>query len=415
MNVLILTYFFPPDAEVGALRPYRFAKYLERLGFNIEVIAAGPNFRPATDGKLQRLRGDSFAYPSTLLEKLCRKVFGVHGWGLVWSHRAGRRATKSISSSGETVILSTSPPLAVHRAALIIKRTFPGIRWIADFRDPLTSSFDAEGMWAPQFGRLLERRILGATDLVIANTDLAAERWRERFPEYRSKFHVLWNGFDPEDPISASPLPDRPYRVLAHFGSLYKGRQPGRLLASLGRLIESGRLQSSTIRIRLVGSPRETLGCSLATIDKLGCVEIVDRVPRPEAQRLMATSDYLLLLDLEGQTDGLHVPAKVFEYLRIGRPILAYTCRNSALESVLERSGVSHACVYHTDADPQADEKLYEFLRLSSSPVEMTPSFQMDFSAPVQAARLANWLSPDFAIPQQSQDTVLFNPCRNSR
>lgn len=414
MKVLILTYFFPPDPEVGALRPSRFAKYLDRLGFSTEVIAAGPDFHPVTDGKVHRFRGDHFQYAPTFVEKVCRKIVGVNGWGLTWSQRAGWYGAKSISDSSQTVILSSSPPLPVHRAAMIIKRTFPGIRWIADFRDPVSPA-GAKTFWGPRFGEFLERRIFAAADLMIANTDPAAERWRQRFPEYRNKIQVLWNGFDPEDPIVACPLTPQPYRVLSHFGVMYAGRQPGKLLASVERLLKSRRLDPSTIRIRLVGAPRETIDDSHGIIEKLGCVEIVDYLPRPEAQRLMATSDYLLLLDLQGHTDGLHVPAKIFEYLRIGRPILAYTSPESAVEGVLDRSGVPHVCVYHTDSDSQADQKLYEFLGLPTAPVEMAAAFREDFSAPAQAARLANWLSPNFTTPVQSGNVSLFDPCGNSR
>jgi glycosyltransferase involved in cell wall biosynthesis len=267
----------------------------------------------------------------------------------------------------------------------------------------------------PRFGEFLERKIFATADLLIANTEPAAERWRERFPEYPRKIQVLWNGFDPEDPIAASPLPDRPYRVLAYFGSTYVGRQPGKLLASVERLVASKQLDGSSIRIRLVGSPRSQVGDLPAALEKLGCVEIVDRIPRPEAQHLMATSDYLLLLDLEGHTEGLHVPAKIFEYLRVGRPILAYTCKNSAVERVLDRSGVPHVCVYQTDSDPKADRKVAAFLELSTEPVEMAPACREDFSAPSQAARLANWLCPNFTMPGEPQHVPLLDPCGNSK
>ena len=339
----------------------------------------------------------------------------MNGWGLTWSQRASLLGAKSISGPRGTVLLSTSPPLAVHRAALTIKRAFPGVRWIADFRDPILSSFGSKTLWGPRFSQFLERKIFATADLVIANTEPAAARWRERFPEYQSKIYALWNGFDPEDPIAAFPLPDRPYRVLAHFGSMYAGRQPGRLAASVERLIESKRLDNSTIRIRLVGSPRSEAGESLAGLDKVGCVDFLNRVPRPEAQKLMATSDYLLLLDLEGHTGGLHIPAKIFEYLRIGRPILAYTCRDSAVERVLDRSGVPHVCVHQTDSDSEADRKLVVFLGLPTEPVKMAPAFEEDFSAPAQVARLASWLCPNFTMPREAQDATLSDPFRNSR
>jgi hypothetical protein len=38
--VLIVAYHYPPDPGIGGARPYRFAKYLKRMGYRIHVIAA---------------------------------------------------------------------------------------------------------------------------------------------------------------------------------------------------------------------------------------------------------------------------------------------------------------------------------------------------------------------------------------
>ena len=63
-------------------------------------------------------------------------------------------------------------------------------------------------------------------------------------------------------------------------------------------------------------------------------------VPRAEAIRETAQADYLLLLDLTGLKQNIQVPAKIFDYLRIGRPILAFTTKASPSEWILELSGV---------------------------------------------------------------------------
>jgi hypothetical protein len=122
-----------------------------------------------------------------------------------------------------------------------------------------------------------------------------------------------------------------------------------------------------------------------------GFLECMGAKPRPEAQQLMATSDYLLLVDVDGS--NLHVAAKVFEYVRIGRPILAYTDKDSATERVLHRSGVPFVAVYPTDSEEVSDGKLLALLNLPADPVQMAPAFREEFSASYQTARLARWLT----------------------
>ena len=41
-HILIVAYYFPPGQEIGGARPYRFYKYLKRMGYECQVITASP-------------------------------------------------------------------------------------------------------------------------------------------------------------------------------------------------------------------------------------------------------------------------------------------------------------------------------------------------------------------------------------
>src|SRR5437867_3910439 len=43
-NVLLVSYHFPPDAEIGGIRPYQFASLLPELGINCSVLTVDPEF-----------------------------------------------------------------------------------------------------------------------------------------------------------------------------------------------------------------------------------------------------------------------------------------------------------------------------------------------------------------------------------
>src|SRR5262249_49850228 len=67
------------------------------------------------------------------------------------------------------------------------------------------------------------------------------------------------------------------------------------------------------------------------------------QMPYADAVRMMQAADMLLLLDSPGRTIG--VPAKLYEYLGAGRPILAIAEPQSDTAHVLEQSGVVHRLV----------------------------------------------------------------------
>jgi glycosyltransferase involved in cell wall biosynthesis len=293
-------------------------------------------------------------------------------------------------------ILSSSPPVASHLAAMRLKLQ-SGIPWIADLRDPLWGNPFRNRRCAGLYDAALEYCLFSAADAVIANTDPVASLWRKRYPRWAHKFHVIMNGYDPEDDQGPQPIPPRPYSLIVHVGSLYGGRRPGPFLASVDRLIGHGLLDPNGIQIRLIGPMEEdTVQPHLppfATLAARGCLKHTPcLIPADEARRETSQADYLLLLDLNGREEALQVPAKLFEYIRVGRPILAFTSQDSPVEHLLNRSGVPHAIVYENDSDQQTDAKVLTFLQLSSQPVSATSWFWETFDARRQTARLATLL-----------------------
>jgi glycosyltransferase involved in cell wall biosynthesis len=290
-------------------------------------------------------------------------------------------------------VLSTSPPVATHLAAAVLKKRHR-IKWIADFRDPLLGNPFRTRKAAQVYDRAIETFILSYADIVLANTDTAAEMMRQRYPRQARKVRVLWNGYDPAESFGPSPLPQRDYRVIAHVGGLYGGRHPGVFLSSIERLIGRGVLDPSKIRIQLVGSLNlDDAWVKSKTFHILrdrGCLNYTEhRIPEPEARRVIAEADYLLLLDLNALDARVQTPAKLFDYLQVGRPILAFTAKESPAERILQKSGVPHGCVYSTDTPEYIDSKILDFFKLSTEPAPTSGWFKTHFSAPLQAKTLA--------------------------
>jgi hypothetical protein len=256
--------------------------------------------------------------------------------------------------------------------------------------------------------RWLERTVVRRASAVIANTDAAQVRWQEKYPSFYDKFHLLWNGFDPEERIQPLPIPSRNFRVLAHVGELYNGRNTAPILESIARLIAAKRLPKESVHVRLIGPAQADCLPSPEFIhrgESEGWLDLVTKqIPRYQARQVAQTSNGLLLLQPQS---AVQVPGKLFEYVQIGRPILAFIQRNSPVEQLLERSGVPYRCVY-PDCNPESmDNIVADFFDLPST--EVTPSswFEEQFNAEHQTQMLDALIqylqngtkaSPDFAL-----------------
>jgi hypothetical protein len=139
-HVIILAHGFPPENHVGALRPYYFAKYLWRFGYTTEVLAA-PHPRVLDEPiKLRRVpeigkQRSAVVWQAKACATAERYALPYH-CEFGWTPYAIAAAREALMRNPGAALLSTSPPLTPHIAALWLKRRH-SFRWIADCRDPI--------------------------------------------------------------------------------------------------------------------------------------------------------------------------------------------------------------------------------------------------------------------------------------
>jgi len=399
LTLILIAYHFPPETAIGAARPYRFFKYLRRLGYTVHVLTASP--QPADADKNIQYIPDPFFSPMRdagwQIERAIRKFLLPGVLGLRWAHAVSSAAQRYLSQHpGPAVVLSTCPPFGTHYAGWRLSKA-ASLAWIADFRDPLGGvSMAMEGL--NSFQKLLfnwlEKKVIRSASLTIANTDAMAEEWKRQHPLQATRIHLLWNGFDPEAYIAPKDIPARPYKVLSHVGELYAGRTVTPLLESFGRLVDSARVSPHSFNVRIIGPakpsaiPNEEF---LSWGRSQGWLDLSTQpVKQHEAREIAQTSDGLLLIQPQS---AVQVPGKLYEYLQIGRPILAFVMRDSPVERILSRSGVAYRCVYVDSTADEMDSTLLEYLALSNEPVTPSAWFQENFHAEHQAETLASLMN----------------------
>lgn len=389
--VIFFAYHYPPENTIGADRPYRFAKYLTRLGYICRVFTAAeqtgrldPNVEYVPDPYVTCPRS-SFEWQ---MERAIRKLVLPGELGTQWSRRAcqAARAFLRTRPGARVTVFSTFPPLGSHLAAWQLVRA-EGMPWITDFRDPFPDWSGHSEVYEHQRRayRWLERAIPRRADTVIVNTDGALEQWQQRFPSLRGKLQLIWNGFDAEERISSLGVPARGYKVLSHMGQLYRERNALPILKSIARLIAAGRLSPASLRVQLIGTvePGALPDTEfLSRAQQEGWLDLrTDWIGRNEALDIQRTSDGLLLLQPQSSTQ---VPGKLFEYLQIGRPILAFVPPDSPSERLVKRSDVAYRCVHPGSAPNEIDGAVAGFFELPSVPVAPGAWFEEQFNAESQ-------------------------------
>lgn len=393
--VLLLAYHFPPDNTAGAARPYRFYKYLPEAGLDCFVItAADVSSRP-------ELNAEYVPDPLVLnvreglgwqIERTIRKLFLPGATGLRWSIYAYRSARRFIANhpGRRITILSTFPPIGTPLAAFLVARR-ERLRWVSDYRDPMGDNPGVRvGSFKQAVTRCLEKIFIRRADLSIANTDSAQDRLKGLYPKRASRVHLIWNGFDPEHRLAPAPAHGPTYRVVSHIGTLYGDRVITELLTSIQRLISAARLDRATFCLQLIGDVE--LGCIpnedfMRTAIEAGWLKVAnDRLPQKDANTIMCASDGLILVQPHTL---LQVPAKLYDYLQIGRPILAHIVQGSPIERILGMSGVPHRCVYSTQSREEFDAAVLEFLHTDFKTVRPSEEFELNFNGKRQVETLA--------------------------
>ena len=340
-KLLIVTYHFPPSSASGSFRMLGFARHLPSFGWNVAVVAP-PSlpWEPVDPGLVARVPSstqvESVPYPAH--NKLARRVSQMG----CWLPGAWSACKKAMATFKPDAILTSGPPHEVHYLGLGLKRKYH-LPWIADFRDPwyAIDRMDRGKGLSVRAILLQEGWIIRGADVVVANAPGAQRIFENDYPDISNKFITLPNGYDREafDAIATKPrTPGTPLRVV-HTGAIYLGRDPRPFLDAL-RFLSDNRPTPGPEADFFGPAPEFAFDFKdeLSKRALLDRVVIHGQVPYARCLEAMKGADILLLMDSPGRSVG--VPAKLYEYIGAGRPILALGELGGDLEWVLRSSGV---------------------------------------------------------------------------
>jgi hypothetical protein len=380
-RVLIIAYYWPPNAGVGVYRWLKFARYLPQHGWQPVVYTpANPEMQAVDTSLLQEVppeaevirapitepyswykrftgRGREERLQTAFLRETAAKSWKedlalwlrsnlfIPDARIWWVKPSVKRLAAYLKQHPVDAIVTTGSPHSLHLIGVQLKK-LTGLPWIADFRDPWTN-IDYYGQlkltaWADREQHRLEKLVLQQADRVIT----VSPTWAKDLERIAGRpVEVITNGFDPND------LPEKVVAVdeewsLVHVGSITPTRDVPLLWKALRERAARDAEFNGRFRLRLIGGVDHAVMQSIHDAGLGPWVERLAQVDHSEAIRQMMRARVLLLPVNNTPNVGGFLPAKVFEYLGVGRPIFAVAPKWSDLAALL---GQGHGVVERDD------------------------------------------------------------------
>ena len=361
-RVLFIAKSFPPQGGSPVQRTAKFVKYLPDFGVEPLVLTVDGHV-PLRDGRLEgeippsvkvsrvfspepghlkirvaeRFNGSAtVGMPLKSLLKLYSMLYYracLVDWSIGWVPFAIRRGLELIRRNRIDVIYAHTPPPTPFLVGYHLKRK-TGLPLVIDYADPWTTEpfFDDRGNDLDiRFCRTREDRCLRLADRVVYCKGTIFEAVTKRYPGAEPrKFTLIPNGYDPADFPEAAPAGSRRPCRIVYTGKLTDRYFycPRSFFSALGGLLDERVILPGDVEVVMAGLAS---GEHLGLIDRFGLRGVVRHlgyVDHRKSIECLQSADVLLLIieSPEGAEKSASyagfMPAKIFEYLYTGKPIL---------------------------------------------------------------------------------------------
>lgn len=233
---------------------------------------------------------------------------------------------------------------------------------VVDFRDPWVRNpyNEKKNKWIEWIQKQMEALVVKRADAVIANTRNLKAAFIEDYGDIEHKFVHISNGYLKGlfQHLGKKEPGKRPIFTLAHVGTVYSHRSPGFLLNAILRLKKAGKISKDNFQLLFVGqvNRKETHQKEISNLGISDMVRFIPSVPHEKALNYIVQSDVLLILQ---QGTELQVPGKLFEYIAVGKPVLAIADKGATRDIILEEN---LGLVANSDSLDSIESTLFKFI-----------------------------------------------------
>lgn len=374
-KILIITYYWPPAGGPGVQRWLKFAKYLPESGWNPVIYTPENPSYPLLDESLLKdipqnleIIKTKIWEPYQLAEKLnksnkkfkagqfdvgknqswksrlsiwVRGNFFIPDARVFWVKPSIKFLEQYLKENKIDVVVTSGPPHSLHMIGLGLKKKFPDLKWVADFRDPwteisyykhlkLTKSSDRKH-------RQLESAVFKTADITLATSYTDAENFRKA----GANAVCITNGFDESD--SSAPLrkaEEKPPTTftLSYIGVLEQLRNPENLWRVLDELVKENKEFADNFTLKFAGRIDDKILQSIENSSLKNHILNLGYISHDKAVEEMANSNLLLITNFPNESSKGIIPGKIFEYLATGKQIISFGPHEADVSRILDET-----------------------------------------------------------------------------
>jgi len=388
-RVLFISYYWPPSGKASLHWPLNITRHLPEFGWEpIILTVENESFTVKDESLLKEVRPDMMVIKTRTFEVFnfyrifigkkkhealsvsetmstenkglrhrfslwIRMNFFVPDARVLWycsAVRGGKRLIrKLILETREPhpiqAIISIGTPHSTHLIGKRLSKIY-GIPHLPFFSDPWTSisyyrhfkrNFPAE-----KLDNYFEKSVLKNARKAIFVTRNTRDEYTRKYTFLKDKTDVLYWGYNEADFTRLDKLPKTTIEteILLHAGNLFDYQNPVNFWQTIRKRIDSGK----KMILRFTGTVGSGIKKSIEENALSDYCEYPGFLPYSQLVKELNAADYLLVCPY----DSRHVPGKLFEYLRTGKPIIAFCDDNTEINNILEETGAGMLFPYNS-------------------------------------------------------------------
>lgn len=359
-KILVVTYYWPPAGGSGVQRWLNFSRHLTELGWDVTVICPDNPSYPLIDRSIKnsigslvkvikvpifepinilnissKKRNRDHLDSSGFLQKIVlwiRSNFFFPDSRMFWIKKVAKVASSFIIKNNVDCLITTAPPFSTHLVGYNVKRK-TNVKWIADFRDPWFNFFPFKQLPMMQIVRnkhlRWENKCLLFADSVITTSPSLTKSYLKS----NNNSYTITNGYE----SLIDPLPNKKF-TLIYTGVMKSIQNPENLWLVLNELCKENKSFAKDLQVTLIGDFDDSIINDTNIISLGSSVNFEGYLDSVELKDKLQTAQVLLLssVNLANVTDI--IPGKLFSYLSVKRPILAFSSPNSDVEDIINET-----------------------------------------------------------------------------
>lgn len=366
-HVLIISFYYPPNPQIGARRISKISKGLIEIGWIPHIITAKytgtGNQAPIEIPKqyvhhvdwfdIKKYR-DSFRKKgffgllyAKFLGFIPNRVFQKKFPDIdkyLWRRNAIKVARKLIDNQNIDLIYSSYGPISsiIIANKLAIKFNIP---WISEYRDLWTRNpYDENLKIIRNLNMYYEKKYISkANSLVTVSEPLK----NDLILLHNKPTSVIYNGYDKLDQVGNLHNPRDGKFKIVYTGALYAGRRdPTFLFKALKILKKTNYKFFKMIQVEFYGPNNIDIVKPLVKKYRLEDIVLLhNQISHEEVVKKQKEADMLLLLGWNNKKDAGVVTGKLFEYMERRKKILAIAYPKGVINQILNETGLGKVVV----------------------------------------------------------------------